>query len=141
MAKSIFYKNGPPFGFRGIFVFCLFLFCFWCSFSSLVKILSANTTWLCKCVILVCSKNCWHERILKQNLPQKLIISNLSITAQYEKNFLQKFNARKTFDERSIICHNVCLGSFEETLAVSYADFTNILDPRRGKGFLKRSSV
>jgi len=49
--------------------------------------------------------------------------------AQYEKNFLQKFNARKTFDERSIICHNVVFGSFEETLAMSYANFSNILDP------------
>ena len=108
--------------------------------STPVKILSV-TTWLCKCVILVCSKNCWHERILKQNLPQKLITSKLSITAQYEKNFLQKFNARKTFDERSIICHNVVFGSFEETLAMSYANFSNILDPRKRNKFLKRSPV
>ena len=130
----------PLNGVKNSLHFLSFLFCFWCSYSALVKILSV-TTWLCKCVILVCSKNCWHERILKQNLPQKLITSKLSITAQYEKNFLQKFNARKAFDERSIICHNVVFGSFEETLAMSYANFSNILDPRKRNEFLKRSSV
>ena len=126
-----------------------YIFCLFCNVfdvlivNCLVKILSV-TTWLCTCVILVCSKNCWREQTklkLQQNLTQKLIISKLSNTAQYEKKFLQKFNARKTFDERSIICHNVCLGSFEETLAVSYANFTNILHPRKRHEFLERSSV